>query len=61
MLKELLIQTKAITNAVKISSKAEHLVNNKYFVKNCQVSRLKILNHCNNVFALVKLKATLIS
>ena len=60
-MKCLLIKTIAITNAVKRFSNAEHSVDIKDCTKNYQVSRLKTINHCNNVFDVVKSKSTLLS
>ena len=52
--KEPEIKTTAIKNGGKRSSIAEHLINNRDRVRNIyEISRFKIIHHCNSVFDLV--------
>ena len=51
------IKTKAVVNATKKSSIAEHIINNTKCANNYDSSRLKILNNCNNFIDLVRMEA----
>ena len=48
--------TTSTKNAVKRSSVAEHLVNSRDCAKKYDLSRFKIIHHCNNVFDLIKME-----
>ena len=50
------IKTKAVVNATKKSSIAEHLINNTNCAKNYDLSRFKILNSCTNSIDLVRME-----
>ena len=43
----------ASKSAAKRSSIAEHLINNKDCAKNYQISRIKTIDHCNNIFGML--------
>ena len=47
--------TTAVTNTAKKSSVAENLVNNRECAKKNDLSRFKIIRHCNNVNDLIKM------
>ena len=51
------IKTKAVVNATKRSSIAEHLVNSTNCANNYDSSRFKILNNCTSSMDLVRLEA----
>ena len=51
------IKTTATKNAAKRSSVAENLINNRDCARKYEVSRLKIVHHCNSFFDPVKLEA----
>ena len=55
--KEPNIKTTAVKNAAKRSSVAEHLINNRDCSGKYDISRFKIIHHCNSVFDLVKFEA----
>ena len=50
-------KTKAVINAAKRSSIAEHLINNTDCANNYLLSRFEVMSHCNNVVDLVRLEA----
>ena len=50
-------KTKAVVNATKRSSIAEHLINNTDCVNNCDLSRFKVINKFTNSIYLVRLEA----
>ena len=50
------IKTKAVVNATKRSSIAEHLVNNTNCANNYDSSRFKILNSCTSSIDLVRME-----
>ena len=58
--KEPEIKTTATENASKRSSVAEHLINNRDGARKYDISRFRIIHHCNSVFDLVKLEAIFI-
>ena len=47
--------TTAVTNTAKKSSVAENLVNNRECARKNDLSRFKIIRHCNNVNDLIKM------
>ena len=47
--------TTATTNTAKKSSVAENLVNNRECARKNDLSRFKIIRHCNNVTDLIKM------
>ena len=49
--------TKAVVNATKISSIAEHLINNVDCASNYDLLRFKAINNCTNFIDLVRLEA----
>ena len=49
--------TTATKNVAKRSSVAEHLVNNRKCVNKYDLSRFKIVYHCNNITDLSKMEA----
>ena len=51
------IKTKAVVNATKKSSIAEHLINNTNCTNNYYSSRFNILNNSTNSIDLVRIKA----
>ena len=51
------IKTKAVLNATKKSSIAEHLINNTSCANNYDSSRFKILNNCTDSIDLVRMEA----
>ena len=51
------IKTIATKNAAKRSSVAEHLINNRDCARKYEISKFRIIHHCNSVFELVKLEA----
>ena len=55
------IKTKAVVNATKRSSIAEHLVNNTNCANNYDLTRFKILNNCTSSIDLVRLENIYIS
>ena len=55
--KEPEIKTTATKNAAKRSSVAEHLINSRDCARKYDISKFKIIHHCNSVIDLVKLEA----
>ncbi len=50
-------KTKAVINAAKRSSIAEHLINIEDCANNYLQSRFRIISHCSNVIDLVRFEA----
>ena len=48
--------TTSTKNAANRFSVTEHLVNNRYCAMKYELSRFKIIYHCNNVFDLIKME-----
>ena len=50
-------KTKALVNATKRSSIAEHLINNADCANDYDLSRFKVINNCKNSIDFVRLEA----